>query len=101
MHSLLAPTTAPAFPAFLWRYENARGFDAQLTTRAPLMVPLNVRVMEWHMQVRVHVHPHTPLRHPSRGAPLRHRSCATNASGGDMICTMHACLHVRRCVRCR
>ena len=49
VHSLLAPTTASAFPAFLWRFENARSFDARLATRAPLLVPLNLRVMEWHM----------------------------------------------------
>ena len=51
VHSLLAPTTASAFPAFLWRFENARSFDARLTTRAPLLVPLNIRVMEWHMMM--------------------------------------------------
>ena len=51
VHSLVAPTTASAFPSFLWRFENARSFDARLTTRAPLLVPLNLRVMEWHMML--------------------------------------------------
>ena len=90
VHSLLAPTTAPAFPSFLWHFDNARSFDARLMTRVPLLVPLNVHVMEWHMQACVCTR--APLHAPLH-APLQ------ALSGGDMhtCARIHAHAHTDVC----
>ena len=70
VHGLVKGATASAFPAFLWRFEHARAFGPALTTALPLMVPLNMYVMEWHAQSCAMAASVPPSPAPARPLPI-------------------------------